>query len=404
MPENTTMSEEFVDEVINTEVNKASEPVHYLQEDAGSEPEEGTALCLSGGGYRAMLFHTGVLWRLNEIGWLPKLNRVSSVSGGSITAGVLALNWKNLEFNGDNVATNFEDEIVKPIKRIASRTIDVSSVLIGTLWFGTIGDKIADSYRNHLFGNATLQDIIDEVPGKSPRFVINATNVQSGVLWRFMKPYMRDYRVGEVRSPKIDLAVAVAASSAFPPVLSPVELDLDPEDFTPGSGTDLQGDEFRTQVVLTDGGVYDNLGLETAWKRYKTILISDAGGGFTAEADPDRDWVRHAARVLFTIDNQVRSLRKRQAVEAFKAGIRNGAYWTIAADAENDYKIAKPLDCQFVNTKRLADLGTRLRKFDDETQRKLINWGYAVSDLGLRQYVDGSIAIESRFPYPENGV
>lgn len=173
------MSEKFVDEVVNTEINKASEPVNYLQEDAGKEPDEGTALCLSGGGYRAMLFHTGVLWRLNEIGWLPKLNRVSSVSGGSITAGVLALNWKKLDFNSDSVAINFEDEIVKPIKRIASRTIDVSSVLTGTLWFGTIGDKIADSYRDHLFGNATLQDIIDEVPGKSPRFVINATNVQS---------------------------------------------------------------------------------------------------------------------------------------------------------------------------------------------------------------------------------
>ena len=151
--------------------------------------------------------------------------------------------------------------------------------MAGTLWFGTIGEKLADAYREHLYGNATLQDIVGEVPGKSPRFVFNATNVQSGVLWRFMKPYMRDYRVGEIKNPTIDLAVAVAASSAFPPVLSPVELDLDPEHFTPGSGTDLQGDEFRTQVVLTDGGVYDNLGLETAWKRYKTILVSDAGGG-----------------------------------------------------------------------------------------------------------------------------
>ena len=46
------------------------------------------ALCLSGGGYRAMLFHVGALWRLNELGLLPRLDRVSSVSGGSITAGV----------------------------------------------------------------------------------------------------------------------------------------------------------------------------------------------------------------------------------------------------------------------------------------------------------------------------
>lgn len=380
-------------------------PVHYLESDEGKEPEDGIALCLSGGGYRAMLFHIGVIWRLNEIGWLPKLNRISSVSGGSITAGVLAMNWDKLDFQ-DKVAVNLAEQLVIPIKKLASRTIDVSSVMTGTLWFGTIGDKIADSYRKYLFRDATLQDIVDEVPGVSPRFVFNATNVQSGVLWRFMKPYMRDYRVGEVKNPVIDLAVAVAASSAFPPVLSPVELDLDPEDFTPGSGKDLQGDEYRTQVVLTDGGVYDNLGLETAWKRYRTILVSDAGGGFAAEADPARDWVRHAVRVLLTIDNQVRSLRKRQILEAFTAKIptRKGAYWTIDADSAKDYQVVTPLDCPFEKTSLLAAIDTRLKKLDQPTQEKLINWGYAVADLGMRQYVDVQIKQAEKFPYPDSGI
>lgn len=387
----------------NGEINISSEPVHYLEADQGKEPEEGIALCLSGGGYRAMLFHAGVLWRLNEIGWLPKLNRISSVSGGSITAGVLAMNWKKLDFQ-NSIASNFADEIIKPIRKLANRTIDFSSVVIGTIWFGTIGDKLADAYREHLFDDTTLQDIVDEVPGVSPRFVFNATNVQSGVLWRFMKPYMRDYRVGEVKNPTVDLAAAIAASSAFPPILSPVELDLDPEDFTPGSGTDLQGDEFRTQVVLTDGGVYDNLGLETAWKRYKTILVSDAGGGFAAEADPHRDWVRHTTRVLFTIDNQVRSLRKRQVVESFKAKIRKGSYWSIGANLAEDYDLADALECPFEKTDLLAKLDTRLKKLDQATQEKLINWGYAVSDTGLRQYVDRELTPATDFPYRDVGI
>jgi hypothetical protein len=34
--------------------------------DSGRNPEEGIALCLSGGGYRAMLFSLDALWRLNE--------------------------------------------------------------------------------------------------------------------------------------------------------------------------------------------------------------------------------------------------------------------------------------------------------------------------------------------------
>ena len=377
------------------------EPVQYLEAER-ERLQEGMALCLSGGGYRAMLFHTGVLWRLNEIGLLPRLNRISSVSGGSITAAVLALKWRALRFE-NGVAKNFTDEIVNPIMRLADRSIDAPSVFSGSFWFGTIGDKMTKAYRKHLFGNATLQDIVDEQPGVSPRFVFNATNVQSGVLWRFMKPYMRDYRVGEVLKPKVPLAQVVAASAAFPPVLSPVELDLNPKDFTPNSGTDLQSDEFRRHVVLSDGGVYDNLGLETAWKRYKTIFVSDAGGGFEAKANPSGDWVRHAVRVLFTIDNQVRSLRKRQIVGAYLDKIRSGAYWSISENLDS-FAATNPLKCPFDSTCKLAKVSTRLKKLDRTTQQKLINWGYAASAWRYSQFYDKSLPMAKAFPFPDAGV
>ena len=71
------------------------DPVVYLSTDR-KEPEPGIALCLSGGGYRAMVFHVGVIWRLYESGWLAKLDRVSSVSGGSIAAALLGLVWDRL--------------------------------------------------------------------------------------------------------------------------------------------------------------------------------------------------------------------------------------------------------------------------------------------------------------------
>lgn len=45
-----------------------------------------------------MLFHVGAFWRLNELALLPKLARISSVSGGSITAGVLGHHWSQLAF------------------------------------------------------------------------------------------------------------------------------------------------------------------------------------------------------------------------------------------------------------------------------------------------------------------
>ena len=62
-----------------------------------------------------MLFHLGTLWRLNELGYLPKLTRISSVSGGSITSGVLAMNWSKLQFSSMNCALNFDQLVTQPI-------------------------------------------------------------------------------------------------------------------------------------------------------------------------------------------------------------------------------------------------------------------------------------------------
>src|SRR6185503_8466628 len=205
------------------------------------EPAEGVALCLSGGGYRAMLFHVGVVWRLHDAGWLKRLDRVSSVSGGSITAGALALAWPKLDSEG------LESAFVAPIRALAGRTVDVTSVIAGALTPDTISERVAKAYRRHLFGEATLQDLPDH-----PRFVINATSVQSGVLFRFSKPFMADWRVGLVKNPTVPLAVAVGASSAFPPVLSPVRLDLTPFTFEPGSGADLQVAPYTSEAILTD--------------------------------------------------------------------------------------------------------------------------------------------------------
>jgi NTE family protein len=373
-------------------------PVELLpDEPALPKGEEGTALCLSGGGYRAMVFHLGALWRLYEAGILGKVARISSVSGGSIAAGALALAWRSLSFQGD-VNRDFVPLVVEPVRSLARRTIDRTAIIGGSILPGSIADKVTSAYDKHLFHGATLQDLPDK-----PRFVINATNVQSGVLWRFSKPYMRDWRVGEVRNPRLLLARAVAASSAFPPVLSPVTLELDSRDFIPGSGKDLQREPFTTEVLLTDGGVYDNLGLETAFKRFQTVLVSDGGGRLSAEEEPKEDWARHSHRVLNLIDNQVRSLRKRQLIAAFRNGLRKGAYWSTWTDPR-DYGVDLPLSCPPERTRELAEIPTRLKRLSDEQQERLINWGYAVCDAGLRAHLDAPPALPKGFPYPEVGV
>jgi NTE family protein len=264
---------------------------------------------------------------------------------------------------------------------------------------GGIGDRVASAYRKSLFGTATLQDLPDH-----PFFVLNATNMQSGVLWRFTKPYTWDYRVGQIRNPRIELAVAVAASAAFPPVLSPVTLRLDDAAYTPDTGKDLQRPPFTTRVVLTDGGVYDNLGLETAWKSCHTILISDAGGNLQPQEKPAGDWLRHTLRNLFIIDNQVRALRKRNIMDAYGVKNRLGAYWGIRTDIE-DFELPRyRLACPFEKTIQLANIATRLKSLPSATQERLINWGYAVCDAAMRKHVDNSLPEPAAFPYPNVGV
>src|SRR5256714_10528320 len=111
----------------------AASPVTAEGGDESATPEPGVALCLSGGGYRAMLFHVGALWRLNELAYLRELDRVSSVSGGSITAATVGRNWHALEFGSDGVAREFVSQVVEPLRRLAAKTIDVRSVISGIL-------------------------------------------------------------------------------------------------------------------------------------------------------------------------------------------------------------------------------------------------------------------------------
>ena len=96
-------------------------------------------------------------------------------------------------------------------------------------------------------------------------------------------------------NPNLKLALAVAASAGFPPLLSPARIKP-PKGaiWSWGEATTLTQPGFTKQLLLTDGGVYDNLGLETAWKEYTTVLVSDGGGLMgPVRAEPEQ---KHKAR------------------------------------------------------------------------------------------------------------
>ncbi|MEV5965981.1 patatin-like phospholipase family protein [Kribbella sp. NPDC051952] len=375
-------------------------PVRPGPDTAASKPAKGVGLCLSGGGFRAMLFHVGVLKRLNEAGWLPKLDRVSSVSGGSITAGLLGLRWDELEFS-DGVATNFDALITDPLRAFAHTKVDLPAVAAGALLpFVTISDRVVEKLKKHLYGDKTLKDL----PLDKPRFVINATNLESGVLMRFSRPYIADYKVGKVDDPTVLLAEAVAASSAFPPFLSPFELDLSGAKWDTEKGNVYTSAGYRSDILLTDGGVYDNLGIETVWKAYETVLISDASGHLDADPSPGRDWGRGIIRVLHILDSQIKSLRRSAVVTAFNndSDPHEGFFISTTTDfrtwpapGQRPYPDVDP-----AVTQRLASISTRLNVMPDDQQELLINWGFAAADAGLLAFLVPDLPAE-RLPYPD---
>lgn len=359
--------------------------------------EHGIGIALSGGGFRATLFHAGALWRLNQLGYLPRIDRISSISGGSITAGCLAVRWEHLHFE-NNQALNFESETIAPLRSFCSRNIDILSVGIGALLPGkSISAMVQEAYEDHLLGEVDLQSL-----PKRPRFVFNATNFATGVSFRFSKPYAGDYRIGLIEKPTIRVSFAVTASSAFPPVLSPAVLELDPNSFKKVEGADLYDQvSYRKRLVLTDGGVYDNLGLETVWNRYDTVLVSDAGAPFDSDSGFDPRVDRQVMRALDITTNQARALRKRALVADFEAKACMGAYWGIMTEISR-YQLADALPVPDEKTQELASIRTRLNRFSESEQCQLINWGYAVCDAAMRRHVlDSPPVVPSAWPYPD---
>jgi NTE family protein len=364
-------------------------------------PEEGIAVALSGGGYRAMLFHIGALWRLNQMGQLRTVERISSVSGGTLAAARLAVRWKHLNWQGD-VATNFVEEVAAPVFKLGGRRLDAPAVLLGLLPRLSAANVAAAYYRRYLVGNATLQDLPSD--GEGPRFVFNSTHLATATSWRFSKPYMGTYRVGLIRNPALSVATAVAASAAFPPFLSPLRLKLDPSSFEKVEGADLYSNvALRRLAVLSDGGVYDNLGLQTC-ERFSTLLVSDAGGELALKAQQFRWWPAQLRRVIDTATEQTRALRRSDLLDDLKAtpARKRGTLWRTGTNLTK-YPASSPFQVDPNWRHEMSTVPTRLWPFDKATRCRLVNWGYVVADVAMRSWVVPDASPPTELPYTAYG-
>jgi NTE family protein len=184
-------------------------------------------------------------------------------------------------------------------------------------------------------------------------------------------------------------------------------------------------DEAISDLRLSDGGVYDNLGLEPLIKDRSHVLVSDGGGTF--ENQPDSNIVRRVLRWTAIMDEQSRALRKRWLIDAVggtnegcppgcltctpHGAPRSASYWRIA-NTRSDYLADDAIGYSAELAARvLAKIRTDLDGFDDAERATLENHGYLVADAALRCFandlVSEQLGLEPdtwpslHVPYPE---
>ncbi len=331
--------------------------------EKGKHQGKKIALALSGGGFRATLFHLGSLKRLNELAMLPRLNAVSGVSGGSIASTYLGLKWEKLQFDDKGVAGNLQEQIIDPIRLFCSKDVDFYPSILNIIanTFGIATSALIAPFKAHLFGDHTLQDLPST--GDGPRFILTASNLQTGEAVTFTREKLSDARLGYIGSPETPLATIGAISAAYPPFLSPIVLVTDPVEWKRGENSDLYEElKLKSRMVLTDGGMHDPSGIDPLLDGHDLILVSDCSVTKEVWRRPTSNWFRQLNRstLMQTVTN---SQGKRKLIEKMNCEKPEIIWWSNSEDRE------------------LNSMRTRLNRFTDEEQERLIECGYRMCPL-----------------------
>jgi NTE family protein len=384
-------------------------------------PQMKIALALSGGGFRATVFHLGVLARLAEGDQLENVTFLSTVSGGSLCIGLVHaknnLCWPT--------SKEYINHVLPEVRRLLT-TFDLQKSLIfrvlGTFWtfLETRADDLSELMRKHWGITASLRDLPEH-----PRWMINATCYESGKNWRFERFRMGDYIMGYTYDTDLPLSDALAASAGFPGLIGPMVIEMDKYSwfkYRDSYEKELTLDSPETQVQkktrpiqpefseahLWDGGVYDNHGLEglhdfdTGWrKNIEFLIVSDAAGRSKPEAYQrgPKALLRLATGIMM---DQIRSLRTRAILERLISHEDKGVFLQTGNTCEHVFKSAGrnsdiPEFCSGCLSEEevilAAEMETTIKRMADEEFERLFRHGFEVADYTLYAYYP------EKFPY-----
>jgi predicted acylesterase/phospholipase RssA len=344
-------------------------------------------LALSGGGFRATLYHLGVVRFLRHANALQHVTDIASVSGGSILAAHLVLNWDR--YNGDDASfASAASEVVKFVQfdlrnHIVRRLpLQMPLRLLAKLPFVdgrrfTANALLERYYQRHLYGDRCLYELPEQ-----PVLHILATSVSTGALSAFNRRGLFIQQRGgngaqsfeHIAGQMATIPCVVGASSAFPGFFPPVQIT---------AALGVRDGQFPAEF-FTDGGVYDNLGLRAfLWlkqqePRFDQILVSDAGKPFQILSDAALGFIGQSVRASDILWDRVWQL------ECENFGRQEGFRFlpiTESVNLSEDPKALHP-----VIQAEVQSIRTDLDRFSPAEINALAQHGYAVARTVCRQH------------------
>jgi predicted acylesterase/phospholipase RssA len=347
-------------------------------------------LALSGGGFRASLYHLGVVRFLRDASILSKVSHITSVSGGSVLAAHLVLNWDRYNGSPEDFEAAASEVIAFVRLDVRNRILRRFPLTLPLRWVGRIlglptrklsrTGMLEYHYEKFLYGDKSLFELPEH-----PRLLILTTNLSEGCLCAFSRDgllMMRRraegvYRADQIQVGLATVAMAVTASSAFPGFFPPLEL----------RGIDVgavQGEFGRH--AYTDGGVFDNLGVRMF--RFledesgpKTTLVSDVGKRIEVQGQRRAGGlIRTALRATGILMDRVWQLES----ETF----RGTPGFVFAPITDVVWPHTDPTAPHPVIQRQLANIRTDLDYFSDLEISGLVQHGYCVARKACRSRPD----------------
>lgn len=339
-------------------------------------------LALSGGGFRASLFHIGVLARMAELDLLRHVEVISCVSGGSIVGAHYYLLLRNLLQkvpDGSITRAHYVSIVHDLLEQFIAGVQKNIRMHVAASWLANIRmifqpshysrtQRLGRLYEKYLYARVKDDEagsprwlneafIVPKSEGaghedafspkadnwrrgaKVPMLVLNATTLNTGRNWQFTASFMGEplsygttvdaterlepayYSEAPERWKQYRLGDAVAASSCVPALFTPIVIP----------------DLFKGRTVrLVDGGVHDNQGIRALVDQdCDVMIVSDASGQMESLVNPPHGELGVGLRTNSVLQARVRIAQHQELQARVRAGqMRECVFLHLRKDLE----------------------------------------------------------------------